>query len=239
MPPGYQPAGHGLPGGVPWEGQGGMFSRWWETVSSVNFKGEQFFASSAQSDDAMPAVMFNMTTFSFVGAVLGLIYAAVFAIWSAAIVAALSSGGPGGPSGGGKALAGMAGLGIGAAIAVFVGAVIAWAIWGFLAPWILGGLHHLVLLIFGGVGPNKGYSSTVRAHAYALGAAYAWAMIPGVGGLVALVFTFINHIHGYDATHRCGGGKAFLALIAPFLLCCCCYIAFFVIVAGMSSAVRP
>jgi hypothetical protein len=235
MPPGYQAAGSGLPGGVPWEsGQGGLFSRWWETVSSVNFKGEPFFASAAQSDDAMPAVLFNMTTHAFIGALLALLYTLIFAVWGAAVVSMLGASG----AGGGKAIAGMAGAGIGMAILFFFILVIAFIIMGFVYPWIVGGIHHLALLIFGGVGQGKGYASTVRAHAYANGAAYAWAAIPGVGGLIFLVFYFINHINGYDGMHRCGGGKAFLALIAPFLFCCCCYILVFFVFGLAGGALR-
>jgi hypothetical protein len=89
-------------------------------------------------------------------------------------------------------------------------------------------------MIFGGVGQGKGYSDTVRAHAYAQSAAYMWLPIPFVGWMISLVFSIINHVTGYDETHRCGGGKAFLAWATPVLICCCCYAAMAMF--GMAAA---
>ncbi|RLB60579.1 MAG: hypothetical protein DRI90_13420 [Deltaproteobacteria bacterium] len=225
MPPGYQPTGGGSPlqGGVPWESEhGSMLGRWWETMTAVNFRGRPFFTSAAQSDDAVSACMFSMTTGAIGGAIMGMFYMIFFAIWGTAMFAAFGSH---------KAGAAMAGMGIGMGILAWLLMVVGGCIAGFIGPWIGGGIHHLVLAMVGGVGQDKDYAHSVRVNAFAQSAAYLWAPIPGVGGLVSLGFSAKNHIEGYDITHGCGGGKAFLAWFSPVICCCCSYFMLFMFAA--------
>jgi len=119
-----------------------------------------------------------------------------------------------------------------------IGLCLTMAIMGFIAPWVGGGIHHLVLSMAGGVGEGRDYGSTVRVHAYATGAAALWAFVPMVGGLASLAFQIINHTVGYDEMHRCGGGKAFLAWASPMLVCCCCYVMMLVLGVGAAGAFR-
>ncbi len=231
MPPGHHAGGgQALHGGVPWEStQGSFFGRWWETVTAINFKGRQLFAAVARSDDAMPACLFSMTTtavFMFVAVLFVLI---IYAIIGAAFLGAI------GGLGGGRVSAGMAGIGAVFGFIYLIVITVVYGVVGFVAPWIGGGLHHLGLMMFGGVGQGKGYTDTVRAHAYAQSAALLWICIPFVGGLIMLVFSIINHVTAYDEVHQCGGGKAFLAWLTPVLICCCCYAFLFFMVAAMGS----
>ncbi len=231
MPPGYQPGGGATPlsGGVPWESpQGGLFWRWWETMTAANFKGRELFAAVGQNDDAMSACLFSMTTWALVAAVVGFLLLIFFALWGAAMMAIM--GGLGSAKLGGAA----AGIGIGIGLLYWVGMVLTYAVIGFIGPWVMGGIHHLVLMLVNGVGPGKEYSHTVRTTAYASAAAMLFAPIPGVGGLISLVFNIINHITGYDQVHGCGGGKAFLAWVTPMLLCCCCYMILIMMVAALA-----
>ena len=232
MPPGHHHQGGGNPlhGGVPWESsQGGFLSRWWETVSAANFKGSEFFAAVAQSDDAMPACLFSMTTTAIFMFVAVLIIMVIYSIFGAIFLGALAS------MGGGKLSAGMAGLGLVFMFIYLIVITVVYAVIGFILPWIGGGLHHLGLMIFGGVGQGKGYTDTVRAHAYAQAASLLWLCIPIAGGFVSLVFSIINHVNAYDEVHRCGGGKAFGAWVSPLLICCCCYAAFAMMAIGASG----
>lgn len=230
MPPGYQPGGSTpLSGGVPWESpSGGLLGRWWATMTSANFKGKEFFAAVAQGSDPMPAVLFSTVTMTIGGAIMGLLYAMGIMLFGAAIIAAFGASSLG-PS--------FAGFGVGMAVMVFISATITGAVGGFVGPWVWGGIHHLCLMLFGGVGAGREYGHTVRAHAYASAAPYLFVpaiILPGVGGLVVLVFFIINHIHAYDEMHRCGGGKAFGAIALPFGICCCLYFAFLML-AGLAG----
>ncbi len=220
MPPGYRPGGgSALEGGVPWESShGGFLGRWWETVTAVNFRGRPFFAAAAQSNDPLPACLFSMTTMAIFMFIALLLIFTLYAIIGAAFFAAL-----GGIPGGGRLTAGLAGVGLIIFAVYLVVLTVVYAIIGFIAPWIGGGLHHLGLMLFGGVGAGRGYGDTVRAHAYAQAASLLWIPIPIVGGFVSLIFSIINHVNAYDEVHQCGGGKAFLAWLSPVLICCCCY----------------
>ena len=228
MPPGYRPDGGAMPlaGGVPWESpHGGLFGRWWETITAANFKGRELFSAVGQNDDAMSACLFSMTTGAVMGALIGLLYLLLLALWSTAMLAILGSVGIG------KVGGAVAGMGIGLGLLFWIGAVIFYAVAGFISPWVVGGLHHLVLMMVGGVGQGKEYSHSVRVNAYAGAASLLFVPIPFLGGLVALVFNIINHVTGYDQVHRCGGGKAFLAWVSPVFICCCCYLALFMMLA--------
>ncbi len=219
MPPGYVPGGGpALAGGVPWEAQGGgLFSRWWETIGAT-FKGRPFFAAAAQGDDAMSAVLFNTFTMTLLGAALGLLYIALFALFGSMFGAVFSTLGKatGMPLG----LAG-AGFGLALGIGLFLATTLGGAMSGFLVPWVMGGLHHLALLVLGGVPEGRTYMHTVRAHAYANAGSSIFLPIPYLGALVSLVFGIMNHVYGYDEMHRCGGGKAFAAWLAPMVCGCC------------------
>jgi hypothetical protein len=215
MPPGYSPGGGGAPleGGVPWEsGQGNVLSRWWNTMAAVNFKAKPFWYAAAASDDAMSPCLFGMMTGALVGSIIGLFFMLYGLLGGAVIAQAM-----------GKAGAAMAGASVGMALAVWIAVVFLWALMGFIGPWIGGGIHHLLLLMFSGVGAGKDYAHTVRAHAYAQSAAYAFAPIPCVGGLLFLGMSLKNHIEGYDGMHGCGSGKAVGVWITPMVCGCCGY----------------
>ena len=117
MPPGYQPGGtEAMGGGVPWESEdGSLLGRWWETMSAVNFNGRPFYAAAAHSKDAMPAVIFSTISGAFVGLVGALISLVLFGIWGAAMTSLASEiGGPGAKA---APSFGLAGLGVGLAMA--------------------------------------------------------------------------------------------------------------------------
>jgi len=95
------------------------------------------------------------------------------------------------------------------------------------APWIIGGLQHVTLMLVGGA--TKSYSHTVRVVAYGWGSHF-WLLIPCVGLLMSPIMTVISYTVGLDETHKCGIGKALIAVFGIPLLCTCCYIAFAVIV---------
>jgi hypothetical protein len=235
MPPGYQPPTGAAPlnGGVPWEGEGGLFGRWWETVKAANGDSRPFFAAASQNESGS-AITFSMMSGGLGGAVIGLLYAIVFGIFGTALLAIFSSvPATRGAHGAGGAMA--AGMGL-FAIFYFFALTIGGAINGAIGPFIIGGVHHLILMMLGGIGQGKTFMHTVRTAAYSHGAAYAWMLIPipPLAALVMMVFSIKNLTIGYDETHKCGTGKALLAIFAPIICCCICYALMFALGLGSS-----
>jgi hypothetical protein len=231
MPPGHQPRGHGnraLSGGVPWESEdGSLLQRWWETVTATNFRNRELFAAVAQGDDAMSAVMFSTMTNLIIALAWMAVWGALMALFFTAFVGFMGS------MGGPKAAATMAGTGAAILVLYGLGFVFIMGLAGFIGPWLLGGLHHLVLLMVNGVPDGKGYADTVRVTAYGGSASMLFAPIPIVGSMIALVFNAVNHVSGYDVVHGCGGGKAFLAWVSPLVMSCCCNCLFMTMVGSI------
>ena len=71
MPPGFVPgAGQQVDTAVPWEiPGGGLFARWFDTLSAANFTGAAFYRAAGQSDDL---VLEQMTAFSYAANLTGL-----------------------------------------------------------------------------------------------------------------------------------------------------------------------
>ena len=214
MPPGWQPQQPMLDGGVPWESaSGGLLMRWWQTIGAT-LKGRPFFAAVALNDDAMSAVTFHTMTLALMGFVFGLFYLSVPAVLGTVLLGALSRTGFGLPLAGGAY-----GMGFGLWIAATLGG----AVVGFVGPWVSGGIHHLILALFGGIPPDRSYAHTVRAHAYANAGATIFSALPylGIGTLVTFALGIKNHLEAYEEMHHCGAGKALAAYFAPFVCSCC------------------
>ena len=236
-PPGYGGT-TALHGGVPWEqSEGGLFSRWWETVKACNGDTRAFFAATAQNESGN-ALTFAMMTGAMVGAAIGLFYLLLFTFFSAAIMAGLA-GIVGKSSAGAGAVAAGISIGIGLVYAVIV--AIGAAVGSVIRPFVWGGIHHVILLLVGGIGPQRSFMHTVRVAAYTEGAAFAWMFIPIAGPFIAPVFVIKNLVQGYDEVHGSGVGKALLAIFAPVLCCCACYLmlALMGLAGSLGAAGRP
>ncbi len=85
---------------------------------------------------------------------------------------------------------------------------------------ILAGIYHLVLLLFGGA--QRGFEATFRVLAYA-GAAGLLALVPLCGRpLLQPMYSLVLIGIGFAKAHQIGGGKAVAATLLPLLLVCCC-----------------
>ena len=234
MPPGHVPSTSGtapLPEGVPWETQrGGLFSRWWATVKAGNSDTRALFAAAVQySSGGVPACTFNMMSGAIAGFVFGLIYLVLFTVLGAAGLFddIFGRAGLGAAS---------AGFGVGIGLLYLVMITVGQAMGGFINPWIIGGIHHLVLMLFGGT--TRSFDHTVRAFGYAMGAATAWGLIPLFGAFPMMVYALKNVAQAYDETHQCGVGKAVLAMLLPLIVCCACYAGLIALVVAAGSAAR-
>jgi hypothetical protein len=86
--------------------------------------------------------------------------------------------------------------------------------------YLVAGAVHLVLRLFKGAG--RGFDATLTVVAYASGL-YLVMAVPQCGGLIAMVWYLAVLIIGLGEAHRCGPGKAALAVFSPvILLCLCC-----------------
>jgi hypothetical protein len=225
LPPGYTPEGATatLEGGIPWEQKGGSFvSKWWATLKACNGETRPFFAAAAQNEKG-DAITFAMVSGGVSGACFGLLYVLIFSLLSAGLLIGMPALG-GGKSSGGAALSGAmaAGFSFGIGIVYAILITASAAIGAAARPFIWGGLHHVLLMMLGGIGERKTFMHTVRVAAYAEGASMPWIWIPIAGPFIAMFFGIKNLVVGYDETHRCGTGKATLVLFAPFLCCCAC-----------------
>lgn len=237
-PPGYPPGYTPMPSGagvVAWEDRSRpFFSRWWNTTKDVCFNARPFFTGVAESDDPWPSITYSVATGGMSGFVYGLFVGLIY-LGMGSMMAAMAGSMPGGKGGAGSPAAFigiMSAVGMGAALIY----PILFMIGGFIGPWVNGGILHAGLALLGGT--TKSYQHTVRVVAYAHGA-QAWMIIPGVGGLVGLVFQIIALITGLDATHKCGSGKAAGAVFLPLILFICCCCGFYFLVFSMAAAAGP
>lgn len=229
MPPGWHHEPPDARDGIAWESaSGGMLSRWWRTLGAT-MRGRSFYASVAASDDAMSAVTFHTMTWAVMGFAVGAMYFLLLSLIGAAIAVPFGAwSGPG-------FLAGSVWL-FGAAC--WLGLTLGGATIGFVLPWLVGGIHHLVLAMLGAVPPDRSYGHTVRAHAYASAGAWVFSVVPYIGSFVTLILKVKLHIDAYDEVHRCGAGNALLALVAPFVCSCCGCVGFTTILSFVSSVGR-
>lgn len=205
---------------MPWEDSSqSFFSRWWGTVREALFNPRPFFANVAQSDDPWPAVTFSMLTSGAAGLIVGVLVGLMYLAFGSILVAVFSSLGGPGSSSPPPAIFGLLGMfGIGVAIMY----PLMFGFMGLIMPFVSGGIYHVTLSIFGGA--TKSYMHSVRVVGYSH-ASYVWLMIPvpGLSGLAAGIFSLICMTVGLDETHKCGVGKALLAIFLVPAVCCVCW----------------
>jgi hypothetical protein len=184
-------------------------------VKEVCFNPRGFHGASANNDNPWPAVTFACTTAGFFGLIAGIF----LALW---YVALGGIGAMGALSGGkGAAGPGAAVFGIMATMGIFMAILIPifYVCYAFMMTWINGAIFHICLAILKGT--SRSFSSTIRVVGYSH-AALVFGIIPGIGGLAALVVMLISWVVGFDETHKSGIGKALLAVFMPMILLCVC-----------------
>jgi hypothetical protein len=86
------------------------------------------------------------------------------------------------------------------------------------APFILGGLVHLSLMLVGGA--NKAFETTFRVISFSQGSTAPLQLVPCCGGLVALVWFLVASCIGVARAHEIDTGRATLAVLLPVIVCC-------------------
>jgi hypothetical protein len=105
------------------------------------------------------------------------------------------------------------------------------------AIWILlwAGVYHVALLVLGAA--SRGFEATLTVVGYASGALLVGAApVPGLANLVGAVWFAFAAAIGFREAQRTTSGKAWTALLLPFLAACaCCCAAGWMIVTGLSG----
>jgi hypothetical protein len=78
---------------------------------------------------------------------------------------------------------------------------------------------HLMLTLLGGA--NRGFGATLRVMCYSQTTQLA-TVLPGIGGLIGIVWRLILEGVGLAEAHKTEGWKAALAIVLPLVLCCVC-----------------
>lgn len=114
--------------------------------------------------------------------------------------------------------------------------IIFYPVLGVIGLFIAAGIIHLCAMLVGALAESdSGFEGTFRVAAYASIANLA-AIVPIVGGLIALVWGIFLWVIGLSTLHRTTQGKALFAVLIPILVCCLCVIlAIFFGVAGIMA----
>lgn len=101
---------------------------------------------------------------------------------------------------------------------------------------LVGGVVHLALMLFGGTRESTtGFEGTIRALSYGSVAQLA-SLVPFAGGLISIVWSIVLYTLGLAAMHRTSQGKALAAVLVPFAICCACVALAVVLVFGSIAA---
>jgi hypothetical protein len=105
------------------------------------------------------------------------------------------------------------------------------------AIWILiwAAVYHVALLVLGAA--SRGFEATLTVVGYASGAMLIGAApVPGLANLVGAVWFGFAAAIGFREAQRTTNGKAWTALLLPFLaVCACCCAAAWMMVTGLSG----
>ncbi|HMF08114.1 MAG TPA: YIP1 family protein [Thermoanaerobaculia bacterium] len=97
-------------------------------------------------------------------------------------------------------------------IAIFIGLFVGAAV-----------LHVCCMIVGALTNSRSGFEGTFRAVAYSE-TTYIAAVVPVVGGLIALVWWIIVAVMGLQRMHHTTSGKAIAAILIPIVLCCVCIV---------------
>jgi len=97
---------------------------------------------------------------------------------------------------------------------------------------IISGITHLILLIFGWNKEN--YEATFRITTYTEGTSF-FMIIPIFGWIIASIWQLVLMIIGIKEVHRTTTGQAILVMLLPLILCCACCCGFISLIAGVAG----
>ena len=105
-------------------------------------------------------------------------------------------------------------LGLGASAAFMLFAPVA----AVLMIFIIGGIIHLGLMLFGGA--NRPFETTIRVLCYTGGSANIFLLVPICGSVIATIVTLVLDCIGLASAHRTDTWRPVAALLLPMVVCC-------------------
>jgi len=189
--------------GLPWERSADMES-FQDTAMLILGEPASAFMQMRRSGGIM-----NSLAFWIVAAIIGQLANVVYGAILSAILLAIGNA-PG------EAYAGLA---IYAGIQL-VGGMFGALIGGPIVAFVLAGIWHVVLLIFGCA--RGGFEATFRAACFVYGAVILLNIIPIVGPIVGLFYAIALFIHAFTHAHEVSGGRVTAAVLTVYGLLCCC-----------------
>jgi phage FluMu protein Com len=215
----------GVRPGLPWESEPQTLGCWFRTMGMVIGSPTHAFSIMQQQGGLGTPLKYNAYAVGMLltlAAAIGVPIALLVGVFAAQDI------------NGAKLAAGIAaGAAIVVGIALFYALVVA-----VIFPFIMAGVFHVGLMLFGGA--RQGFETTYRASCYAYFSILLPSMIiglvPYLGGLAAMVWMIVLFILGLSRAHETTGAKATGAVLTPFALCCGLYIAMFVIMLSLEWA---
>jgi hypothetical protein len=104
------------------------------------------------------------------------------------------------------------------AFGVLMGTAIGGPIAIIVVMFIAAGIYHLMLMVLGS--GQRGFETTFRVEAYAVGTVGLFSLIPVCGGLIGGIWGLVVVIIGLAEAHEISRGKAAAAVLIPWALCC-------------------
>lgn len=223
------PPGGGFPGmgseqRLPWEERDrlGFFEALIETVKLIVTAPKDAFSRLRRDGDLIWPLVFGLIL-SWIGQFFAQIWNLIFGGVMQSMM------------GGFGDLEGMAAFGATSAVQTVV-VLILWPLFFAIILFIMAGIYHLCLMLVGGVEQSPlGFEGTFKVAAYANVAQLA-AVVPILGGLIALVASVVLTVIGFAEAHKTTQGKAVLAVLIPWALCCICVIVAMVIFGASLAA---
>jgi len=97
---------------------------------------------------------------------------------------------------------------------------------------IISGIVHLILLIFGWNKEN--YEATFRITTYSEGTSF-FMIVPFFGWMISAVWQLVLMIIGVKEVHRTTTGQAILVMLLPLIFCCACCCGFIFMILGITG----
>lgn len=118
-----------------------------------------------------------------------------------------------------------------------IGLIVLSPVFAIMGLFLQAAISHVSLIIVGG--SKKGFDATLTVCGYST-SAQVFQIIPLLGSLVSIVYTFVLLAIGLKEVHGTSGTKAAMAVLLPSLVCCCgCVLVVALIFAGVFMSSLP
>lgn len=205
--------------GLPWENEGGLLARWWETTCHVLFSPTQTFRAMKVGGGFGQPVFYLLLclVLSFTA---NIVWQIIFDSMMAALGLAGENPIPGLLAK--SAMTSIATLVCGPPLAL-----------GFVV-FVYAPIQHVSLMIFGGA--KEGLETTCRCVCYISGASAIVQIIPILGPLAMVVWSPILQIISLKEAHRTELWRSACAVALPYVVCCVSAAAIVVLMTGALAA---